>query len=69
MIYNSDTPNISSLYTVDEVIFNNSQYQRDETNFFKSQTDFLNNLPPKLNMEQYNNITNQELNFKKNGED
>lgn len=69
MIYNSDTPNASSLYTIDEVIFNNSQHQTDETNFFKSQTKFLNTVPSKLNMEQYNNITNQELNFKKNGED
>ena len=68
MIYNSDSPNTSSLYTIDQVLFNNSQYQTEETNYFMSQTSFLNTVPPKLNMDQYNNITNQELYFNINGE-
>jgi len=68
-MYNSNTPNITTFSTLDEVMFNNSQYQTEETNTFMSATTFLNTYPAKLNMDQYNNITDEELYFQINGED
>lgn len=68
MLYDSKNSNYSGMVSIDEALFGKS-ISTQESGFFKSHTYFLNNVPPKLNMDQFLNLSNVEFSFQINGED
>lgn len=53
--------------SIDEALFG-KYIETQEAEFFKSKTDFLNSVPPKLNMDMFLNLSNVEFSFQINGE-
>lgn len=53
---------------IEDILFQNSKNAKEETNSFIKQTEFLNTVPPKLNLQMYSTLSNKEFSFTINGE-